>query len=40
LADKGIEIGKREIEDEPLVEAAPRYTTEDLLTDGSKEAAE
>jgi DNA recombination protein RmuC len=25
LADKGIEIGKREIEDVPLVEAAPRY---------------
>lgn len=30
LADKGIEIGKREIEDLPLVEAAPRYTTDDL----------
>jgi DNA recombination protein RmuC len=26
LADKGIEIGKREIEDVPLVESAPRYT--------------
>lgn len=26
LADKGIEIGKREIDDVPLVEAAPRYT--------------
>ncbi|MGN6498061.1 MAG: DNA recombination protein RmuC, partial [Tsuneonella sp.] len=26
LRDKGIEIGKREIEDVPLVEAAPRYT--------------
>ena len=26
LRDKGIEIGKREIEDVPLVEAAPRFT--------------
>jgi DNA recombination protein RmuC len=25
LRDKGIEIGKREIDDVPLVEAAPRY---------------
>ena len=25
LRDKGIEIGKREIEDVPLVEAAPRH---------------
>lgn len=40
LAEKGIEIGKREIEEVPLVEAAPRYTTDDLLADGSKEAAE
>ncbi|QIG53430.1 DNA recombination protein RmuC [Altererythrobacter sp. BO-6] len=40
LADKGIEIGKREIEEVPLVEAAPRYTSDDLLADGSKEAAE
>ncbi len=40
LAEKGIEIGKREIEDVPLVEGAPRYTSDDLLTDGSKEAAE
>ena len=29
LAEKGIEIGKKEIEDVPLVEAAPRYTAED-----------
>ena len=29
LADKGIEIGKREIEEVPLVEAAPRYTAQD-----------
>lgn len=29
LADKGIEIGKREIEEVPLVEAAPRYNAED-----------
>lgn len=29
LAEKGIEIGKREIEDVPLVESAPRYTDGD-----------
>jgi DNA recombination protein RmuC len=29
LKDKGIEIGKREIEDVPLVEAAPRHVTDD-----------
>ncbi|HSM53428.1 MAG TPA: DNA recombination protein RmuC [Erythrobacter sp.] len=40
LAEKGIEIGKAEIEEVPLVEAAPRYTSDDLLTDGSPEAAE
>lgn len=30
LAEKGIEIGKREIEDVPLVESTPRYTSEDV----------
>lgn len=30
LRDKGIEIGKREIEDVPLVESNPRYTLEDM----------
>lgn len=40
LAEKGIEIGKREIDEVPLVEAAPRYTSDDLLTDDSEEAAE
>ncbi|WP_390475068.1 DNA recombination protein RmuC [Altererythrobacter sp. MTPC7] len=40
LADKGIEIGKREIEEVPKVEAAPRYTGEDLLVDDGKETAE
>ena len=30
LAEKGIEIGKREIEDVPLVEATPRYTHDDV----------
>lgn len=30
LKDKGIEIGKREIEDVPLVESAPRYTAQDV----------
>ncbi len=39
LKDKGIEIGKREIEDVPLVEGAPRYGDADLLTD-EREAAE
>ncbi|WFL77929.1 DNA recombination protein RmuC [Altererythrobacter arenosus] len=29
LAEKGIEIGKREIEEVPLVESAPRYTSGD-----------
>ncbi len=29
LADKGIEIGKREIEEVPLVESAPRYNAKD-----------
>ncbi len=29
LAEKGIEIGKREIEDVPLVESAPRYSAKD-----------
>ncbi|MBO6608893.1 DNA recombination protein RmuC [Altererythrobacter sp.] len=39
LAEKGIEIGKREIEEVPLVEGAPRYTQDDLLTDGGKQSA-
>jgi DNA recombination protein RmuC len=30
LAEKGIEIGKREIDEVPLVEAAPRYTAAEL----------
>ncbi len=33
LADKGIEIGKREIEEVPLVENAPRYTAADVEAD-------
>ncbi|MCB2088811.1 MAG: DNA recombination protein RmuC [Sphingomonadaceae bacterium] len=44
LRDKGIETGKRDAEDVPLVEGAPRYTSEDLLiegaTDETEEAAE
>jgi DNA recombination protein RmuC len=39
MAEKGLEISK-EIEEVPLVEGAPRYTADDLLTDGSKDAAE
>jgi DNA recombination protein RmuC len=34
LADKGIEVGKSEIAEVPLVEGSPRYTKGDLLTDG------
>ncbi|WP_374409281.1 DNA recombination protein RmuC [Pelagerythrobacter sp.] len=30
LKDKGIEIGKREIDDVPLVESTPRYTADDI----------
>ncbi len=45
LADKGIEIGKREIEAVPLVESAPRYNAEDAAASlesggGVHEAAE
>ena len=52
LAEKGVEIGKREIDEVPLVEAAPRYNAADaaevesefpLLSDndpGGKDAAE
>jgi DNA recombination protein RmuC len=45
LAEKGIEIGKREIEDVPLVESAPRYTGNEVeepvpikLVEGSRQA--
>lgn len=43
LRDKGIEIGKREIEDVPLIEAAPRYAEgglPDLEPAANDEAAE
>jgi DNA recombination protein RmuC len=43
LAEKGIEIGKREIEDVPLVESAPRYGADDdarLLGDAANDAQE
>ncbi|MEM6857698.1 MAG: DNA recombination protein RmuC [Pseudomonadota bacterium] len=48
LADKGIEIGKREIEDVPLVESAPRYNAGDaaeveddgFMLEEKKDAAE
>jgi len=33
LAEKGIEVGKREIEEVPLVEGAPRYTAADVDAD-------
>ncbi|QPC99472.1 DNA recombination protein RmuC [Qipengyuania soli] len=35
LAEKGIEIGKREIEEVPKVEATPRYNNDDLSEHGS-----
>ena len=40
LAEKGIEIGKREIEEVPLVEGTPRYNAEDVaaLEDGREPA--
>jgi len=34
LAEKGIEVGKREIEEVPLVESAPRYTAADVDDEG------
>ncbi len=40
LKDKGIEIGKREIEAVPLVESAPRYTALDAPVDGEPREAE
>jgi len=48
LAEKGIEVGKREIEDVPLVESAPRYNAVDAAEvedefptlEGRKDAAE
>ena len=41
LRDKGIEIGKREIEDVPLVEALPRHAEGGVLAiDGPEEEAE
>jgi len=41
LADKGIEIGKREIEEVPLVEGAPRYTNDDAAAiEDARDAAE
>ncbi|MEZ5680177.1 MAG: DNA recombination protein RmuC [Erythrobacter sp.] len=35
LAEKGIEIGKREIEEVPKVEATPRYNNDDLSEQGA-----
>ncbi len=42
LADKGIEIGKREIDEVPKVEASPRYNNEDAaqIENGSGEGGE
>jgi DNA recombination protein RmuC len=49
LAEKGVEIGKRTIEDVPLIEAAPRYNATDVAAldappsvreDGTRDAAE
>jgi len=40
LRDKGIEIGKREIEDIPLIESAPRHGANDAAGGKNEEAAE
>jgi DNA recombination protein RmuC len=40
LRDKGIEIGKREIDDVPLVEAAPRYVDTDQPALPAKDSVE
>jgi len=40
LKDKGIEIGKREIEDVPQIEAAPRYNAGDVVESGTEAEAE
>ncbi|MDC0887132.1 DNA recombination protein RmuC, partial [Altererythrobacter sp.] len=40
LAERGIEIGKREIEEVPLVENTPRYAEADLLPDSKDEAGD
>ena len=45
MAEKGIEIGKKEIEEVPLVESTPRYNAEDAALIGNdgqpdREAAE
>ncbi|MCM0000062.1 MAG: DNA recombination protein RmuC [Erythrobacter sp.] len=40
LAEKGIEVGKREIEDVPLVESAPRYNAEDVAALGAPDMTE
>ncbi|MCB2050753.1 MAG: DNA recombination protein RmuC [Novosphingobium sp.] len=39
LAEKGIEIGKREIDEVPLVEATPRYNNEDVSALESRQDA-
>ena len=38
LAEKGIEVGKREIDEVPLVESAPRYTAADQAPDAAEPA--
>jgi DNA recombination protein RmuC len=40
LRDKGIEIGKREIEEVALIESAPRYNRQDSAAEAVDEAAE
>ena len=36
MAEKGVEIGKAEIPDVPLVEATPRYTADDVREEGER----
>lgn len=40
LAEKGIEIGKREIEEVPLIESSPRYTSADVEEDEREDRAQ
>ena len=39
MQEKGIEIGKREIDEVPLVEGTPRYTAQDLDAEDAPQLA-
>ena len=40
MQEKGIEIGKREIDEVPLVEGTPRYTAQDLDAEDAPQLVE